>query len=67
VLSAECLAVFKLLFFRAKDPVDLERLVAVQGPQLDAGYIRYHVAEMMGEDDERVQRWDEITTPEKVR
>jgi hypothetical protein len=51
--------VFKRLFFRAKDLVDLERLVAVR-PELDAAYIRRWIADMMGEDDARTRRWDEI-------
>jgi hypothetical protein len=58
-LSAEALAVFKLLFFRGKDLVDLERLVAVR-PELDTAYVRRSVVAMMGDDDERTQRWDEI-------
>lgn len=57
-LSAEALAVFKLLFFRAKDLVDLERLVAVLGERLDAAYVRRQIVAMMGEDDERTRRWD---------
>jgi hypothetical protein len=60
-LSAEALAVFKLLFFRGKDLVDLERLVAVRA-ELDTGYVRRWIADMMGEDDERTRRWDDITT-----
>jgi hypothetical protein len=60
-LSAEALAVFKLLFFRAKDLVDLERLVAVQGPRLDAAYVREQIVAMMGPDDERVRAWDRLT------
>ncbi len=60
-LAAEALCVFKLLFFRPKDVVDLERLIAVQGQALDLAYVRRHVVEMMGEGDERVQRWDELT------
>lgn len=59
-LSAEALAVFKLLFFRGKDLVDLERLVAVR-PELDCGYVRRWIVDMMGEDDERTRRWDAIT------
>ncbi len=59
-LSAEALAVFKLLFFRAKDLVDLERLVAVQGQRLNVGYVRRHLVEMMGEDDPRVIEWDRL-------
>jgi hypothetical protein len=60
-LSAEALAVFKLLFFRAKDIVDLERLIEVQGPALDAAYVRAQIVAMMGDDDERVRRWDALT------
>ena len=60
VLSAEAIAIFKLLFFRPKDVLDLERLIAVQGAALDVGYIREHIVEMMGEDDVRVVRWDAL-------
>lgn len=58
-LSAEALAVFKLLFFRGKDLVDLERLVAVR-PELDQAYVRRWIVDMMGDDDERTLRWDDI-------
>ena len=61
VLSPECLAVFKLLFFRAKDLVDLERLVLFQPDELDRAFVRNSVAEMMGETDERIVAWDELT------
>lgn len=59
-LSAEAIAVFELLFFRGKDIVDLERLVAVRGSRLDRAYVRRWLVDMMGEDDQRVIRWDEI-------
>lgn len=59
-LAPEALAVFKLLFFRGKDIVDLERLVAVRPGELDHAYVRRWMVQMMGEDDERVQRWDQI-------
>jgi hypothetical protein len=62
-LSAQALAVFKLLFFRPKDIVDLERLVEVQGDALDVSYVRRELIALMGEDDERVRRWDELTAP----
>ncbi len=58
-LSAEALTVFKLLFFRGKDIVDLERLVAVR-QELDHSYVRRWIVEMMGEDDDRVRRWDDL-------
>lgn len=59
-LSAEALCVFKLLFFRGKDVVDLERLVAVQGAAVDAAYVRRHIADMLGEDDPRMATWDRL-------
>jgi hypothetical protein len=59
-LSPEALAVFKLLFFRGKDRVDLERFVAVTARRLDRGYVRRWIAEMMGENDERVALWDDL-------
>lgn len=59
-LSAEAIAVFKMLFFRAKDLVDVERLVLVQQGDLDRGYVRRWVVDMMGDDDERVRAWDDI-------
>lgn len=58
-LSAEALTVFKLLFFRGKDLVDLERLVAVRD-DLDHQYVRRWIVDMMGEEDDRVRRWDTI-------
>lgn len=59
-LSAEAIAVFKMLFFRAKDLVDVERLVLVQQADLDRAYVRGWLVDMMGDDDERVRAWDEI-------
>lgn len=59
-LSAEALAFFKMMFFRGKDLVDLERLLVNQGRQFDAPYVRRWLVETMGEDDERVRKWDEL-------
>lgn len=67
ILSAEATAVFKLLFFRPKDILDLERLVAVQGDRVDVEYIRRWVVEMLGEGDERVARWDRIVDEHGAR
>lgn len=60
-LSAEALSVFKLLFFRGKDMVDLERLVAVRH-ELDHAYVRRAIVDMMGDDDPRITRWDDIVS-----
>jgi hypothetical protein len=59
-LAPEAIAVFKLLFFRGKDVIDLERLVATMGKQLDVAYVRKWIVEMMGDDDERTLKWDAI-------
>jgi len=59
-LSAEALCVFKLLFFRGKDIVDLERLIAVRAAALDAAYVRARIVAMLGEDDARVTTWDQL-------
>lgn len=60
-LSMEALAVFKMLFFRPKDLLDLERLLAV-APELDRAYVRSELVAMMGEDDQRVARWDALAS-----
>jgi len=60
VLSPEALSVFKLLFFRDKDLVDLRRLVARQGARLDADYVRERLVEMVGDDDDRIAAWAAI-------
>ena len=59
-LSAEALAVFKLLFFRSKDLVDLERLLAVSGTTIDLAWVRARLVELMGADDARVAAWDRL-------
>lgn len=59
-LSAEALAFFKMMFFRGKDLVDLERLLGTRGRRLDAPYVRRWLVDTMGEDDERVRKWDEL-------
>lgn len=61
VHSAEVLAVFKLLFFRPKDLVDVERMLRVRGASFDRSFVRSALVEMMGPDDPRVTKWDELT------
>lgn len=59
-LSAEDIVLLKLLFFRGKDKLDIERAIQLQGSRLDRAYIRNWLVEMMGEDDERVRVWDRL-------
>lgn len=60
VLSAEDTVVFKMLFFRGKDLVDVERLLGLSGAQLDRSYVRAALVETVGEDDYRTQKWDQL-------
>lgn len=60
ILSAEDLVVFKMLFFRAKDVGDVERLTMFQGEALDRRYVRQWLVDLVGETDVRIRRWDEI-------
>lgn len=60
VLSAEDTAVFKMLFFRGKDLVDVERLLALSGAKLDLAYVRAALVETVGDGDYRTKKWDEL-------
>ncbi|HJW69287.1 MAG TPA: hypothetical protein VJ829_08020 [Candidatus Binatia bacterium] len=60
VLSAEALAVFKMLFYRPKDIADLGRLLEIQKTRFDAAFVRRWLVEMLGADDERVATWDRL-------
>lgn len=57
--SAEVLAVFKLLFFRPKDLLDLERMLEVQGARFDREFVRVELEKMMG-DDPRTRAWQAL-------
>jgi hypothetical protein len=59
VHSAEVLAVFKMLFFRPKDLLDVERMLWVRGADFDRDFVRHHLVDML-EDDERITSWDAI-------
>jgi hypothetical protein len=56
VLDAESLAVFKMLFFRGKDLVDIAKLIELE--QLDVEFVRAALVDIVGEDDERIARLD---------
>jgi hypothetical protein len=59
VHSAEVLAVFKLLFFRPKDLLDIERMLQIQGTAFDRGFVREALVDML-ETDPRIEKWDSI-------
>ncbi|MDQ3033498.1 MAG: hypothetical protein M3Y87_13850 [Myxococcota bacterium] len=59
VHSAEVLAVFKMLFFRPKDLIDIARMLDVRGARFDRSFVRAALVEMLG-DDERIAKWDAL-------
>jgi len=59
VHSAEALAVFKMLFFRPKDLIDIVRMLEVRGSDFDRTHVRSALVEMLDED-ERISKWDEL-------
>lgn len=54
------LAVFKMLFFRPKDLLDIEQMLMVQGGAFDRAFVRAALLELVGPDDERVREWDQL-------
>ena len=61
-LSPEDLAVFKMLFFRTKDVLDVERLLGFLGSEFDTAYARVSLVEIVGEEDDRIARWDRLVS-----
>ena len=67
ILSAEDIAIFKVLFNRGRDWDDVERLVRVQGPALDRDYIRRWLGELVGADDGALRRFETVVAEEDAR
>ncbi len=51
---------FKLLFFRTKDILDVERLVAFGAAGFDRAHVRHWLVDLVGDTDDRVARWDRL-------
>jgi len=60
IWSPEDLAVFKILFNRGKDWVDVESLLVTGGQAFDRDYVRAWIVELMGAHDDRVADWDQL-------
>lgn len=63
--SAEDVLLFKLVFFRDKDKLDIKVLLKVQGNNLDFDYIRKALREIL--DDEERTKWFEDTVREILK
>ncbi|MBI2767829.1 MAG: hypothetical protein HYX53_18185 [Chloroflexi bacterium] len=62
VISGEDLVVFKMLFGRPRDWFDIQYVLHMQGSKFDVEYTRQWLVAMVGEDDGRVTRFDELVT-----
>lgn len=60
VLSPEDLAVFKVIFNRPKDWLDIEAMLANQGEGFDVSHTREWLLRVLGEDDSRSGRFEEL-------
>jgi hypothetical protein len=60
VWSAEALAVFKMMFFRPRDLLDVESMLQDQGDALGTKWVREQLVDIFGQRDPRVTTWDEI-------
>mgnify|MGYP001239154520 CR=1 FL=1 len=60
ILGPEDLVVLKMMFYRRKDLADVEALLRDQGRDFDFDFARRKLAELAGEDDERLQALDQI-------
>ncbi len=58
--NAEVMAVLKMMFFRKKDSIDLEKLIRAQQTNLDRPWVRQKLTEIFGEFDPRISTWDEL-------
>jgi HEAT repeat protein len=59
VLGPDELVLFKALFDRPKDWVDIEAVV--QAGAADLSTVRRGLVELLGDDDPRLGRWDTLT------
>jgi hypothetical protein len=62
ILSAESLALMKMLLFRCQDKVDVERMVEVN-TDLHHARVRAALVELFGEDSERLWFWNRTVAP----
>jgi hypothetical protein len=60
VWDAETLAVFKMMFFRPQDLVDISQILKVQAGTFDRSWVRERLVEIYGPNDTRIGKWDDL-------
>jgi hypothetical protein len=60
IWDAETLCVFKMMFFRQKDLVDVQSVLRSQRDLLDRDWVEKSLLELYGKRDPRITRWREL-------
>ncbi|MCG8587274.1 MAG: nucleotidyl transferase AbiEii/AbiGii toxin family protein [Pirellulales bacterium] len=60
VWDAETMCVFKMMFFRMKDVVDVKQILRTQGDRLERQWVRDQLVDIFGRRDPRISQWDEV-------
>lgn len=60
VWDAETLCVFKMMFFRRKDLVDIQSILRSQGELFDREWVETSLIELYGQRDPRINQWREL-------
>jgi len=60
IWQAESLAIFKMMFFRPRDLLDVEAMLEDQQDSLEINWVREQLVDIFGQRDPRISRWDEI-------
>jgi hypothetical protein len=60
IWDAETLCIFKMMFFRQKDLVDIQSILRSQGTSLDRAWIDKSLLDLYGSRDPRISRWREL-------
>lgn len=61
ILGPEDLLVLKMMFFRRKDLADAEAVLR-STERFDCEFVRRHLVEFVGDDDPRIEEWDQLVS-----
>ncbi len=54
------ITIFKMMFFRTQDLLDVENMLKTPSTQIDLGLVREQLVDIFGQRDPRISNWDEI-------
>ncbi|MCA9078800.1 MAG: hypothetical protein KDA93_27500 [Planctomycetaceae bacterium] len=56
------MAIFKMMFFRPQDLVDVENMLKTPSTEIDLNLVREQLVDIFGQRDPRISNWDEIVS-----